>query len=352
MHNLGMLYLARGNILEGRRVLAGTALLGFKPSATNLALVRDALSQFQIDVTVAPQDLPDSLREDNPFGIIHRDFEESVYESLCKKGVMRLVMSERDCSIFDFNDEELEILTSFAEEIEQAVSKSHDSVLVFVGRSPLLIGMMLKARQVIKTPFWTIPFSGMKCAARAGCEMDKFERSFAALVKSSLPKAKHYYLVDGYDTGATLRSFGHVLNECGVERAQLHALILDTKVESRTEVLVPDLPDFCDCRILTHLPSILHRMSAKNLFARMALIPGMPFFAQHWRDEEYCARALSYTLENDPKPFVRHMQRQMDDYSRVRGVMTRVLLADPQVPGETALGLGNLMAQIIIGPSF
>lgn len=347
LYNLALLEMAAGNITTGYHLLKLAAKQGFGPSARTFAIVEAAFLKWHMDVVKPLAVLDPDERSRYPYGRIHRNFEEEIYDTLVEQGIPRIQLTKEEQGYFGLADRELEGLSNLAEMVERYVEQIEDPCVLLVGRSPLLLGMMLKARSKLNAPVVRTPFSGLKevdLCERLGGEVDG---AYLAFLKAHLPKATNYIVVDLCDSGCTLRYFLDYLKTLGVESNHLHCIpigIGDSQFH--------DLP--ANTLILEIDEHARNRMSVKSLFHRALIMPGISFFPRHWMDAARQNRVIEFEgVEEIERPAIRYQREQMEEFVRMRGIATRELFADPQIqaPERDILEMGRVIAADITGIS-
>ncbi len=353
LHNLAMTHLSRGEITSGRAMLQAAAAQKFAPSQKNLKMLDEALFQFKFNPITAPENLPVEAREMNPYGLVDRDFAESIMEALWTNGVARIEFTSEELKLFELSESDLKDLETLAMDVEKHLAGVEDACVILLGRSPLLIGRMLAARGMTKLPMVALPYSGMKSIDMKDSSWGPLRDAYVSFMQRVLPKVTHYYILDGYDSGSTLRAFGEVSIKGLPKESKLHALLFDVGDNpKRAQRLHPDLPEFSDWHFLTDATQCVGVAAAKSLFARMYLTAGLSFFPRQWINDSYRDRAMAYARTQNDGPVVQHLQAQMNEFSRLRGTITRELLADPLIGGEDAITIGQLMAgDVVFGNS-
>jgi hypothetical protein len=341
LYNAAMMHLAFGEILLGRKLLLVADQRGFAPATRSLAKLHEAMFKYGPDIFRPTSKLPEAVRHKFPDGQLHREYIEEIHETLLEKcGVLRIRFTQSEQALYSLTDIELAELEMLAEEVESKVKVADNPCVILLGRSPLLLGMMLKARGQLRIPTVSLACSGLK-----GDLGETFSKSvyqaYLPYLARKLPAATHYFVIDFCHTGSTMTRFNHILNLWGVPAENIHGLaLLVEKYEALPSNTV----------FLQAAPHVTQRAILKMVYARFFLLPGIAFFPRHWIDGDYHRRVLDFEANEEvEKPIVAHYRNQMEEYVRLRGVMTRELLANPEMPGANAFEIGRIMAADAMG---
>lgn len=341
LYNLAMVHLAFGEILVGRKLLLEADQSGFAPATRSLAKLHKAMFKYGPDIFKSVSELPEAVQHKFPDGQLHREYAEEIHETLLNKcGVLRIRLTADEQSLYSLTEGELAELEMLSEEVESKVQGTENPCIILLGRSPLFLGMMLKARGQLRNPMVSLPCSGLKGSLEDSF-LENLYPAYLTFLSQKLPHATQYFVIDFCHTGSTFTRFNEILKLWGVPAENIHGLALVIK---KSEATIENVA------FLKPAPHIMERATLKMVYARFLLLPGMGFFSRQWLDNDYYSRILRF-LNNEEieKPIVAHYRNQMEEYVHLRGVMTRELLANPEIPGPEALEIGRIMAADAMG---